>query len=146
MDHEPLPKLLSRMLENPKLAQTRVFIDTCFILNKPAFAALDDAFFMTLSTHKNPLVLPLAVLREVMKHAGDPVDVTLAETARAALNRLKLLMDSKAIRQIGADKRIVTSHSIGKVAGDRGRRNIKSPGPHAAAGRPIRDCIQVRRQ
>ncbi len=104
MDHEPLPKLLSRMLENPKLAQTRVFIDTCFILNKPAFAALDDAFFMTLSTHKNPLVLPLAVLREVMKHAGDPVDVTLAETARAALNRLKLLMDSKAIRQIGADK------------------------------------------
>ena len=93
---------MPRLLKGGPAGPIRFFIDTCFALNEAAFAALDDSFFSTLRAHQTPLVLPLAVLREIQKHERDPVDLELVKRAKSALVRFAALEQAKAVRMVGS--------------------------------------------
>ena len=102
MAYENLEVLMPRLLKGGPSGPIRFFVDTCFVLNEAAFAALDDSFFATLRAHQTPLVLPLAVLREIQKHERDPVDLDLVKRAKSALVRFAALEQDKAVRIVGS--------------------------------------------
>ncbi len=102
MAYEKLEVLMPRLLRGGPSGPIRFFIDTCFALNEAAFAALDDSFFSTLRSYQTPLVLPLAVLREIQKHEREPVDLDLAKRSKSALMRFAVLEQDKAVRIVGS--------------------------------------------
>ena len=102
MAYENLDVLLPRLLKGGPSGPIRFFVDTCFVLNGAAFATLDEKFFATLRANHTPLVLPLAVLREIQKHERDPVDLDLAKRAKFALVRFAELEQDKAVRIVGS--------------------------------------------
>lgn len=102
MAYESLEVLMPQLLKNSHSRPIRFFIDTCFALNERAFAELDDRFFAMLRAYKTPLVLPLAVLREIQKHERDPVDLDLAKRSKSALTRFAALEQDKAVRLVGS--------------------------------------------
>jgi hypothetical protein len=85
-----------------KRGKARFFVDTCFILNEKAFAALDDRLLSFLKTENAALVVPYPVSLELEKHSRNKTDPVLQAKALKALETLSRHKAQGLIRILGS--------------------------------------------
>jgi hypothetical protein len=85
-----------------KRGQARFFVDTCFILNEKAFAALDAKFLSILKMEDATLVVPYPVTQELKKHSKNKTDPVLQAKALKALETLSGYKAQGLIRILGS--------------------------------------------
>jgi hypothetical protein len=85
-----------------KRGKARFFVDTCFILNEKAFAALDAKLLSFLKAENAALVVPYPVFLELEKHSRNKTDPVLQAKALKALETLSQHKAQGLIRILGS--------------------------------------------